>query len=162
MPSNLELPSSRQRPALTSLQLQSWPPRDEAFRTLGVAAFEILAAVLAGSMTGRWTTGLLVGVLLGVASWELWVPMRYELGPKGIIRWMPFRRRRILWSEFTHYEVQAHGVFLRHYTDQQPFGAMRGLFLPSRAPHAELLPALDQYLKPRLSDPAATTQTLIP
>jgi hypothetical protein len=114
---------------------------------------EIAVAVIAAYCTGRWTMGMLVGGLLLPASWVLWLPVRFELGAKGIVRSVLGWRRRISWSEFTGYEAHANGVFLCHYSNHQPMRAVRGLFLPSQPPHTELLAVLDYFLRPREADP---------
>lgn len=136
-----------------TVHLMSWPPRHEPLRTWIVAGLEIATAVIAAYSTERWAMGLLVFGLLLVASWPLWLPVRFELGAKGIFRGVLGWRRRISWTEFSRYETYTHGVFLCHHSNQQPFAAVSGLFLPSKPPHAELLPVLDYYLRPRDDEP---------
>jgi hypothetical protein len=123
--------------------------RDEPLRTMLIAILEIALAAAASHFTRNLGMGILVAALLVPASWTLWVPLKFELGAKGIIRNVLGWRRRISWSEFTGYETHTHGVYLCHYSNHQPLTTVRGLFLPSKAPHTELLAVLDFYLRPR-------------
>jgi hypothetical protein len=97
--------------------------------------------------TGRWAMAILALCLLLSASWPMWLPVRYELGPKGIIRGVFGWRRRISWTEFGSYQTLAHGVLLCPRANTMPLATVRGLFLPSRSPHADLVPVLDHYLR---------------
>jgi hypothetical protein len=161
MPSNSDVTSGRTRMAAPTVTLKSWPPRDEP-RSWIVLGLGFAAAIAAGQITGRWATGALILGLILAATWQFWVPVTFELGSKGVIRRVMMWRQRVAWSEFSQYETHSHGVFLRHHSDQMPFGVLNGLFLPSRPPHTDLMTVLDYYLKSRTSDPTITTQTLVP
>jgi hypothetical protein len=126
--------------------------KDEPLRAAMILGIEIAVAGIGAYCTGRWAMGLLIGGLLLLTSWSLWLPVRFELGTKGIVHNMLGWRRRISWSEFSGYELHSNGVFLSHHSNQRPLRAMRGLFLPSKPSQAELLAALDYHLRPRDSD----------
>lgn len=161
MPSNPELTSIRPR-AAPAASISTWPLRDEPARTAGL----VFAEVAAGLIAARWSQspgmGLLVAGLLGLASWQFLVPASYELNSKGIQRRRLFARRRVSWIEFEGFDVLGNAVFLRHQTHRDPFGSVRGLFLPLRRNPAEVIAVLEYYLRPRSSDGITTTQTLSP
>src|SRR5687767_11600697 len=125
MPGSSELSFSRIRTAPPTLHLMSWPLRDEPFSTTLLVVLMVVAALGAQYCTGRWAMGLLVGAGFLTASWPLWLPVRFELGAKGIIRSVLGWRRRVSWSEFGTYQIHTHGVFLAPHTEPTPFRAIR-------------------------------------
>ena len=149
MPGSSDFSVSRVRAAPPTVHLTSWPLRDESLRTALIAMVEVAVALIAAYGVGHWTTGLLVLGLSLTATWTLWLPAKFELGPKGIIRNVFGWKRRVSWSEFSGYETYPHGVFLIPHSNQHPLHAIRGVYLPDRTPHSELITALDYYLRPR-------------
>jgi hypothetical protein len=160
MSGNSEPSLTRIRAEAPSTQFTRWPLRDEPASAALLAGMVALGIVLALVGSGSWWMKLVVWGLLFLAGWPLWVPVRFEIGPKGIIRTILGWRRRISWSEFAHYETFPHGVALTGQLQHQPLGAVRGLFLPSKAPHTELLAVLEYYLRPRSGQPLSTTQAV--
>jgi hypothetical protein len=152
MPANSDVSYSRNRTSPSPVQLVVWPPRDEPLRMALIASFILAAGVLAASATGGWPTGILISTLLFAATWNLWLPVKFELGPKGIVRSVFRWRRRFPWSEFGSYELQPHGVFLWPLSRETACSPVHGLFLPRETPHPELLQVLDYYLRPRLAE----------
>lgn len=160
MPSNSDVTNVRIRPAPPATTLRSWPLRDDPLQSWGIIGLAFVVAAVGGQLSGRWGIGIALFTLILASAWQLWMPMSFELGPKGVIRSFLIWRRRIAWSEFSRYELLPHGVFLRHYSDQMALDVVSGLFLPSQPPHAELLVVLDYYFKPRTSEAIGTTQTM--
>ena len=162
MPSNSEITSVRSRTAPPTATLKSWPLRDEPLPSWGALGLASVAALVGSQMSGRWGIGIVLFAVILATTWQLWMPMSFELSPKGVIRSILIWRRRIAWSEFSRYELLPHGIFLRHFSDQSALDSVNGLFLPSKPPHAELTAILDYYLKPRTGEaPLGTTQTMV-
>ena len=161
MPSNSDVSNVRSRTAPPAASLRCWPLRDEPLQSWCVLGLAFVLAIVSGQVSGRWGIGVGIFAAVLAASWQLWMPMSFELGPKGVIRSTFIWRRRIAWSEFSRYECLPHGVFLRHCSDQMALDAVSGLFLPSQPPHTELLAVVDYYLKPRISEAIGTTQTMV-
>lgn len=159
MPSNSDVSLSRVRtpPAVI---VSNWPLRDSPGKTLALLALELLAGILAAYGVGNWGMGAIVVALLGLASWQFLLPVSYELNSKGIQRRLLFSRRRVSWIEFEGFDVVGGAVFLRHQTHRDPFGSVRGLYLPLHTNRDDLLTVLDYYLRPRPNDAITTTQTL--
>lgn len=151
MPGSSDLSFTRIRPPPPTVHLTSWPLRDESLRSALIFLVEVALAIIAAYATGQWTMGLLVLSLSAAATWTLWLPAKFELGPKGIVRSVLGLRRRVSWSEFAGYQTYSLGVFLVPHS-QQPWSAVQGVYLPGQPPHTELLAAVEYYLRPRDAD----------
>ena len=123
-----------------------WPLAQRPLGSLFAIGLVALASWLVARGSGNWWAGAIVAVGLMVASWRLWLPVRYILASGGIVQSILGRRRRIPWSAIRLYEVHRTGVMLLPDVQVTPLSPLRGLFLPWCGQQALLLANLDYYL----------------
>jgi hypothetical protein len=135
-----------------NVKLRSWPLRDGGRKEwLFVAVLVILVlAISAGSQHGY--LALLGLISLAIALWRMWLPVRYEFGPKGIIQEIFVRRRRIPWSAIRQAQVRSGGILLLSDPDGSLLSRLRGVYIPWGEQQAAVLAATKYYLGPRMSD----------
>jgi hypothetical protein len=149
--------SPQPRMAPEELTFSDWPLRDRplaSFLALAITAGVIWVAV--------WTThspaaGALVGVLLGLTLWRMWLPVWYQLGAGGITQSVLGRERRIPWTAIRGHERRSDGVILLPDVGKAQLGALCGLYLHWGSQREAVLAHLDYYLTPRTRSPAGSS-----
>lgn len=138
------------------IQLVSWPLRDDGFAAWGLLALLVASAVGAGSAVHSVAMGSLIFAGLAAAAWRLWIPVRFELGSKGITQSVVGRQRRIPWSAVARYEPRRHGLLFL--MDQEPdsLSVLRGLYVRCRQNRAEVIELAEFFLQARASGPGST------
>lgn len=131
------------------VELVNWPLRDGGPR-VWLALVTVVAAPLAAA---AWADNLAVGLIcvaaLAVSLWRVWIPVRFQFGPKGIVQEVFGRRRRIAWSAIRRCEVRRQGVLLLPTYDRRPLAVVAGLYVRWGAKRDELLTIVNYYLGPR-------------
>ncbi len=133
------------------VEITNWAIRDtfSAWISLLLGA----AVVFCIALVGR---NLLVG-FVGFAAflfstWQMWLPLRYEIGPKGIIASALGWRRRIRWSAVGRCEIRRAGLLILPSATPSPAAYIRGIYLRWRSNREELIAAARYYLGTRLID----------
>jgi len=112
-----------------AVRLVNWPLRDSAVRAwLSMAVWAGVAA-LSGSVSHSSSMGALVFAALAVCSWRLWIPVRLEIGSKGITQTVLGRRTRIPWAAIGRYDVQDQGVLFLAESEPYALSAFRGIYV---------------------------------
>lgn len=147
----MSVPSSRRTvsAAAPTLEIKSWPIRDEGLRGWSpLAAALLLSALLSVSSVGIGA-GLIAFVLLAVASWRSWVPVRFFLDTRGL-RFCLGRRERLLpWPLVAGYRVERHGVTIFPATKGgSGIDSLRGIYVPFADKQDALLALLDDFKGP--------------
>jgi hypothetical protein len=110
--------------------VRSWPLVEHPGRSAIKIAGGALLAALVGASTSSALVAVLAALLLGIASWRLFVPVVYELGSLGITEQWLKRQRRIAWREIESYSIEIDGVFLWPRSRTPPWNLLTGLYLP--------------------------------
>lgn len=141
----------------------NWPLRDEGLRAWLMLGLLAALAAAAGGAARSWPMAVFVLASLAVAAWRLWVPVTFEVGPKGLVQTALGRRRRIGWGELARCEPRRHGVLLLWEAEPGPLTPLRGLYIRWRdqSQRDALIETLDFYLS-RRPNPQATTRTYTP
>jgi len=88
------------------------PIRDDPMaRWVLVALLCIFVALGVSKAVPLWQV-LAIALLCIAVCWKLVLPMRIELGPRGILRSTLFGAKRIPWREVARYEVHPYGVVI--------------------------------------------------
>jgi hypothetical protein len=143
--------SVRKQPAVAApkpveLLLANWPLRDDGPLAWLVVIGAVAASVTAGFVAQSAVMGVVSFLALSIALWRLWVPVTFELGPRGVVQILFGRRRRIAWSSVARYEVRRRGVLLLSEETQGPAAALRGLYVRWGRHREELLAVIAHYL----------------
>jgi hypothetical protein len=138
-------------PGPVELLLANWPLRDDGPLAWLVVIGAVAASVTAGFVAQSAVMGVVSFLALSIALWRLWVPVTFELGPRGVVQILFGRRRRIAWSSVARYEVRRHGVLLLSEETQGPAAALRGLYVRWGRHREELLAVIAHYLGNRPS-----------
>jgi hypothetical protein len=108
-------------------------------RTAWLMLVLAMAAFFAISMASQsLPTGAVLAGLLAAATWQLWLPTRYELSAAGLTQRTLGRSRRIAWNEIAYIERRAAGLMLRTNADET-------IYLPYRQYKPDILALLDYY-----------------
>jgi hypothetical protein len=124
-----------------------WPIRDEGRRAWLLAASVPLVGLMTFIATGRWYLALVAALLTAAALWRLWVPVGYELQPKGLLQTILGRTWLIPWKDVRRCELQSEGVVLFASAQAVPWDMLRGLYVPCGPRREEMLVVLAYYLK---------------
>jgi hypothetical protein len=130
-----------------ALAWRVWPLRDEGRRAWLLAALAPLAAIITAATTLRWYLALSAAAVTAIALWRLWVPVAYEVQPKGLSQTILGRTRFIAWRNVRRCEVRSEGVFLLFAAQAVPWDLLRGLYVPCGPRRDEILVVLAYYLK---------------
>ena len=139
----------------------SWPIRDDW--PTGVIAIAVLAScvLVLAWLGGDWLAGAIGLVAIALALWRMWVPVIYEIGPKGIIVTVLRWKRRTPWSSVRRCKVQEQGMLFLPSADESLLAQLQGLYVPSGDHHTELVGMVNQYLGSRRvfrAEPASPTE----
>ena len=104
------------------------------------------ASIFAGTFLGNelWGWGLM-GLFL-LTLWPTLLPLRFEMGPHGITRFVLGRKTRIPWTSILNYRVYRQGVLLLPDAVVTPLSPLRGLFLPWGSQREKVLANIEYYL----------------
>ncbi len=149
------------RMAPADLHYSAWAPRDAPWRTLlQFLVTAILVVAVERADTGRGLSFFIVGALL-LVSWRQWFPIRYEIGPAGIVELTWWGSRRVAWSLIARWKPLRDGALLLPDWDDTPLAAWRGRWLPWNG-RREQLQALLEFYVPRPVSASTTKNSIIP
>lgn len=154
--------STTQRELLTTpppanLQLVNWPLRDDGVAGWGFVVFVMGVAVVVGLLAQNAGLTLLSFAAMSLTMWRMWIPVTFELGPKGILQTVWRRKRRIVWSAVRRCRVQRRGVLLLFHDDPSRLSNVLGLYVRWGERRDELLAILRYYIASRLAEDEETT-----
>ena len=111
--SAISRPNASATPAVPSeVLLFNWPLVQNGWRSLVHVLATGLIVALAYYLSASLAMTLLTGLVLVLATWRFWIPMRYRLTAEGIGQFGFGRRRLIPWPSIVRYEVLQNGVML--------------------------------------------------
>src|SRR6476659_9802012 len=102
----------RIRVASEEMTVRHWGLRDQPL----ISWLNFFLAAGASAFVGRylgnelWGWGMLLVLL--VTLWQIWITMRFEIGPHGITRVVLGRKTRVPWTSILNYQVYPRGVLL--------------------------------------------------
>ncbi|MBX3415781.1 MAG: hypothetical protein KF708_24060 [Pirellulales bacterium] len=151
----MSVPSSRRTAtaATPTLEIHSWPIRDEGLRGWSPLAVGLLLSILLATSSVGIGAGIVAFILLAIASWRSWVPVRFFLDTRGL-RFCLGRRERLLpWPLVAGYRVERHGVTIFPATKGNTgIDALRGIYVPFGDQQDALLALLDDFKGPPVVD----------
>jgi len=126
-------PSSREfethSPELSLVRL---PIRDDHIAQAATALMLIVLAFLTYSGTVSVWVSLVVVVASLVATWKMFVPVRIDLGPRGVIQNSFLGSRKTPWREIARFEPHKQGVILYLTQDDSPLAGFASIDLACR------------------------------
>ncbi len=101
---------------------------------------------------------LLGAALVWIALWQLWVPIDWSVGPRGITQRIGSMARRVAWHEITGVEHLSDGLVIHLSGAGGKASALRSFFIPCKPDKAqELAEAIDRWLHATLPPSNAMT-----
>lgn len=134
---------------MQQLQFSHWPLRDDGLLGWLYAAVCLVAPVLVWSLTRSPWVAAVVFAVLNLSAWRLWLPVHYDLGPKGIQQTVLGRTRRLHWNQIGRYDARQRGVVLYARNDTGPLSPLSAVYLRWGGRREALLALLEFYLTPR-------------
>jgi hypothetical protein len=109
--------------------LRNWPIWDEP-----LSAWPMLLAAAALAAAGALVTealpvGAIIGLVFAVTLWRSWLPVWFDIGPRGVVEIVLGKRRRIAWNSIAQWRQSGKGVFLSPFSDAPLRAAMRGVYI---------------------------------
>lgn len=143
-------PSSRELESQTpEISVLHWPIRDEWLGggiTLGL--FFILAVIAYWRTENLWLATLLAGVML-ISVWRMLLPVRFDLGPRGIVQKSLLGTRKTSWREIHHYRMHGKGAILYPSTDEGMLANLSAIQISAPQTLAQLEEVIHYYLDVR-------------
>lgn len=130
---------------LPVLQITNWPLRQQRPFVFVVTLAIIVVSALTGRVMHHWLFGLLTFLALIVATWRMWIPVRFKLDSRGVRQTVWLRRSRMPWSKVARYVVDPNGVLLLYREDAFPLSALRGTYIHIHEEREALLNILETY-----------------
>jgi hypothetical protein len=109
---------------------RSWPLVDDFRFVWPLAALALALIVLVGFGTASVGNALFAATVLIVASWRIWMPVRYEVNSSGFVRSCLGRARRVSWAVVPRVEVLPNGFRLLSHPEPGLFDAWTAIFVP--------------------------------
>ena len=136
------------------LAIVNWPLRDELLLAWPLIGAKMACGILVAVVAESLAMGILSLAALVIAGWRLWIPVRFELGPHGIVQRVFGRRRRLPWHQIAGFRTRRRGVLILPQVADTPLSAFRGVFIGWNGKRDELLATLERYVarRPTLSD----------
>lgn len=143
-------PSSREfethSPELSLVRL---PIRDDHIAQGTTALLLIVLAFL--TYSGTVSVWVSLGVVLAclAATWKMFVPVRIDLGPRGIIQNSFLGSRKTPWREIARFEPHEQGVILYLTQDDSPLAGFASIDLACRSMKPEVEAIVRYYMESR-------------
>lgn len=115
-------------PDAASITWTSWPLRDEPAGRSAV----LLAIVLATSLVAAWQAlflGPLAMLLLLILLAPYFLPTRFEVSDRGVVKRFPLFNRDRRWDVYKRYAIGKDGVFLGTFPHRSRLDSFRGDFV---------------------------------
>lgn len=131
------------------VRLTNWPLRDDGISGWAFLLVVVGVAVGAGYVSGSVVMGLLSFCALWLSMWRMWLPVRFEFGPKGILQTAMGRRRRITWSSIRRHQVRRRGVLLVTSSSPVAMTVFSSIYIRWRNQPESLISIVEYYLGAR-------------
>lgn len=127
------------------VSLRNWPLRDD-----GPAAWLVLIAAVAISVgVGILSSSVIAGGVsmfaLAVSLWRLWLPVRFEIGPRGIAQQVFGSRRLIIWRNIPRVEIREQGIIFHASSNPSRFALLRSIYVRDRDHRRAILDILERF-----------------
>ena len=128
------------------LTIFSWPLRQEPGRSAWLLTFILGVTAYATFFTASWLVGIPVLLALLGSVWRLWLPVHFELGPRGVTQRIGSHRRRVPWGDITGYQLRRRGILLLADRRQGLFAPVQAIFVRYPAQPERLRELLELHL----------------
>lgn len=129
------------------VEFTTWPVRDEGLRAVPMLSV-MLVVLVAVVIVAGWLAACVAALVLFLAAWRFFLPVRVEIKETGVFQTVLGHRRRIAWETVGHCDVCRHGILLtpdRRHTG--PLEALRGIYIDWGSRQEEVLPAVLFHLE---------------
>lgn len=143
-------PSSREiethSPELSLVRL---PIRDDPIAQAVIGLLLVVVGALAWSGSISLWIGM-VAVALGlIATWKLFIPVKIDLGPRGIVQSSILGTHKTAWREIVRWQTHSQGVVLYLTPDNSPLAGFASIDLSQRGQADELESVVRYYMESR-------------
>ncbi len=143
-------PSSREfethSPEISLVRL---PIRDDHIAQAVTALLLVVLAFLTYSGTVSVWVSMVVVLACLVATWKMFVPVRIDLGPRGIIQNSFLGSRKTPWREIARFDTHEHGVILYLTPDDSPLAGFASIDLACQSLKPEVEAIVRYYMESR-------------
>jgi len=115
-----------------------WPLRQQPWRSLGLLIAVAFASVLVARAVESVWAGFAVCLALNVCLWRMWLPVEFELSPRGVVQNYLGRQQRIAWRDIVRCEFQTRGFLLHATDDATAIGSLRSIFVRYPPQHQQV------------------------
>lgn len=125
-----------------TFRFRHWALWHQPLRAMVPLALGVLIAIGIAFVDGRWRTFLLaLGVVLAT-TWHLWLPVTWEIGPRGLAQRIGFLTRRMRWQQVELVRVGTEGFVVRPSGCSSWVASLRSLYVPYPPDKRELTKSL--------------------
>ena len=138
------------------LDLWNWPLIDGGWRAAPIVVGTAAVAAFAWQMADSLAMGLLTAVVLMLAMWRFWLPVRYHVRGRGIIENCLGRQRLIPWRAIAQCRLRKRGVVLLFRNQDLLFDGFGAKYIDGRDQRDRLIEVINFYQQP---DPTASPRS---
>jgi len=123
-------PGEPHLPHAAELRWSVWPVRDEPLQTFVMLLVAGLLLYGIGQGLGSWLTAAVATGVFLASLWRMWIPISYEISPRGVAESLFDRTQRIGWRDIARIEIFPDGFLLQAIPEASPLAGLRGTFIP--------------------------------
>jgi hypothetical protein len=141
------------------LDVRNWPLVDCGWLGVLVVVLTLALGVMAWRMTESPAMGLTACSAIALSMWQFWLPVRYRLRGRGIIRDCLGHRRLIPWRAIEDCRLLTRGVAIRLRRQDVLLDLFTEHYIGGREQRDELLAAIESYRQADMLGAPGSSQT---
>jgi hypothetical protein len=131
-----------QRPEFNTV---CWQPRTQPVLFFGVLSAYTVAVFMVYWFSSDWAMTAISVCSFLLVSWRLWMPVKFHIGPTGIIQSVLGQQRQLGWGYVQQIQTQRGGVRIHYQTAEPQFGLSRTIVISVPFSHQDALVSTIEY-----------------
>lgn len=127
------------------VSLRNWPLRDDVPTSWLLLVAIGAVAVGVGMLSASPLAGAAAWFAMIVSLWRLWLPVRFEIGPRGLAQQVLGWRRLIVWRNIPRVEVRPQGIVFHASSNPSRFALLRSIYVRDGRHREQILRIVQTY-----------------
>lgn len=132
-----------------TVELRVWALGSQPKHALVLVLFSLLAATIAyGGGLGIWGA-VAAALIVWLVSWQLWLPIHWQIGPRGVVQRLGFFSRQVAWDRIQSAEVRDNFLVIQLAGTGGWAGSLRRIYIPcGKSKAGELYETICHWIEP--------------